>query len=94
MYLKIVVDNQSHYLKCGAEVSVVPGDARDPQHPRHEDRHSVFPIMHNLLRGEPVSLFPDLQVDEMGIAVPRTIVTDGDVYLLDDSGKTVDIIKR
>jgi hypothetical protein len=90
MYLKIVTDNETHYVKCGAEVAVKQGDKSKLYGPECG--------LHLMIEKSPeptntITLFPDLQMDEIGI-LPRTIVTDGSVYLLDDSGKTVDVIQR
>lgn len=90
MYLKIVTDNETHYIKCGGEVSVKQGDKSGKYGPECG--------LHLMIEKSPgptntITLFPDLQVDEIGV-LPRTVVTDGKVYLLDDSGKTVDVIQR
>lgn len=96
MYLKIVVDHQTHYIKCGSEVNVTPGDVRQPAHPKHEDRYSVFTLLNEDRPGNFLSLFPMLPPEEWGAPdiSPRTIVTNGRVYLLDDSGQTIDVIQK
>lgn len=88
MYLKIVTDNETHYIKCGGEVSVKQGDLLGTFPPE-----CGIHLMCEDKAGRTITLFPDLQTDEIGV-LPRTVVTDGKVYLLDDSGKTVDVIQR
>jgi hypothetical protein len=91
MYLKVVTDNETHYIKCGTEVAVKEGDVA-----KEFDYEAVLHLM--VEKSHPnkrrvITLFPDLPTDEMGVP-PRTLVTDGQVYLLDDSGRTVDVIQR
>jgi hypothetical protein len=92
MYLKVVTDNETHYIKCGTEVAVKEGDVAS--------EYDYEAVLHLMVEKSPksptrrvITLFPDLPTEEIGVP-PRTLVTDGQVYLLDDSGRTVDVIQR
>jgi hypothetical protein len=89
MYLKIVTDREVHYIKCGTEVAIKIGDRSG------EDLEAGLHLMEDGIptARDTITLFPDLPTSETGI-LPRTVVTNGKVYLLDDSGRTVDVIQR
>lgn len=92
MYLKIVTGSEVHYIKCGTEVAVKEGDMAT----EYDMVEAVLHLMEENAvprKRRVLTLYPDLPTDEIGVP-PRTLVTDGQVYLLDDSGKTVDVIQR
>lgn len=93
MYIKIVVDNHVHYVEAGSEVVFQRGAASngETEYPLSD---SYLHILRKRPGGELITIFPDLPANVPAGTLPRTLITDGEVYLLDRSGKTVDVIQR
>jgi hypothetical protein len=83
MYLKIVTDNETHYIRCTDSVSVKQGTHR---------RAPGLDI--SCEKSDGTGQWISLLVGKLNDEDAQTVVTDGKVYLLDDSGKTVDVIQR
>lgn len=83
MYLKIVSGSDTHYIRCNEAVTAKVG----------ADVNATCHIVETPVGGGGGVDFTTLYVEGVS-ALNSVIVTDGKVYLLDDSGKTVDVIKR
>jgi hypothetical protein len=82
MYLKIVSGSDTHYIKCNEAVSVKRG----------ADLGATCFIAQAQFAGSDEE-FVTLVLEGVS-QMNSMIATDGKVYLLDDSGRTVDVIKR
>lgn len=102
MYLKITDGDTTHYLHGADEIRVDRFAGYNQQ--EHEDERpdaANASVLHLFLQGEPSEPEPthrDVVILQpvMGphSAAPRTIITDFDVYLLNDQGKTIEVIHR